>query len=131
MTGPKTRIYADWRRLFYLCLYFKNPGLKQERPPEILLACLLRSIDQSYLSIQADDDTYVIMENLVNLLQGYNTSNPLWFGCNTILTGLPNGFPQGGAGYVLSRETLERVVKQVKDHLLMINDEGGDQRLIM
>jgi len=56
------------------------------------------------------------MENLHKLLQNYNTSYPLWFGCQTVnhypdlQTGL---FPQGGAGYVLSKESLKRVIEQV------------------
>jgi glycoprotein-N-acetylgalactosamine 3-beta-galactosyltransferase len=64
---------------------------------------------------QADDNTYMIMENLRFMLQDYNTSDPLWFGCQYQYDwgGLKNGYPQGGAGYILSKGALEKLVNQV------------------
>ena len=31
--------------------------------------------------LKADDDTYVVMENLKNFLAQYNTTKPYYFGC--------------------------------------------------
>jgi hypothetical protein len=57
----------------------------------------------------------MIMENLRFMLQDYNTSDPLWFGCQYQYDwgGLKNGYPQGGAGYILSKGALEKLVNQV------------------
>ncbi|KAF6200235.1 hypothetical protein GE061_006538 [Apolygus lucorum] len=72
--------------------------------------------------LKADDDTYVVMENLRKFLSGYNTSKPLLLGCrldtqvdNTSLRIPGNAtnstFMSGGAGYVLSREALRLFVE--------------------
>ena len=57
--------------------------------------------------MKADDDTYVILDNLRYFLSNENTSEPIVFGhhFNVILK---QGFLSGGAGYVLSKEALRR-----------------------
>ena len=52
--------------------------------------------------MKADDDTYVILENLRFLLSDYNTSDPIWFGCEFDVI-VKEGYMSGGAGYVLSK----------------------------
>lgn len=73
--------------------------------------------------LKADTDTYIIMENLKNLLSHYNCSKPLLAGsmyicrsntreCNDF-DGDKNTdevYMTGGAGYVLSREAVARFV---------------------
>ncbi|QQP41194.1 Uncharacterized protein FKW44_015482 [Caligus rogercresseyi] len=58
--------------------------------------------------MKADDDTYVIVENLRYLLQNYSSSDPLHFGCR-FKPFTKSGYMSGGAGYVLSREALDRL----------------------
>ena len=67
---------------------------------------------KSIQKIQIDDDAYVVVENLRHFLMPFNTTEPLWFGCrlNNILK---NGYMHGGAGIVLSKEALGRLVLQV------------------
>ena len=52
--------------------------------------------------MKADDDTYVILENLRFLLSDYNSSDPIWFGCEFDVI-VKEGYMSGGAGYVLSK----------------------------
>ena len=64
--------------------------------------------DQGDWFVKADDDTYMIIENLKHMLRPYNTNEPWYFGCKIKpREGLRNGFMSGGAGYVLRSVYLE------------------------
>jgi glycoprotein-N-acetylgalactosamine 3-beta-galactosyltransferase len=71
--------------------------------------------------MKADDDTFVILENLRYLLSSYNHSEPIWLGCEFKVSaeGIARepwmdgwigkyGWMSGGAGYVLSKESVRR-----------------------
>ena len=82
----------------------------------------LRYIYQCHINdadwfLKADDDTYVIMENLRYFLSKLNPSDPHYIGRMYTKDG---GYNTGGAGYVFSRETL-RIFKKALD-------EGGCPR---
>ncbi|XP_043661952.1 glycoprotein-N-acetylgalactosamine 3-beta-galactosyltransferase 1-like isoform X2 [Drosophila teissieri] len=60
--------------------------------------------------LKADDDTYVIMENLRAFLHAYDFRQPVYFG-NKFRQHVKEGYMSGGAGYVLSKMALHRLVK--------------------
>ena len=58
--------------------------------------------------LKADDDTYIIMENLKAFLSQYSPTESKYFG--HVLThekSVRKGHPSGGAGYLLSSRTLD------------------------
>lgn len=59
--------------------------------------------------LKADDDTFVIVENLKHFLQSKDPDVPIYFG-NKFKNMVKQGYMSGGAGYILSREALKRFI---------------------
>lgn len=60
--------------------------------------------------LKADDDTFVVVENLRYILSKFDSEKPLYLG-RRFAPFIKQGYMSGGAGYVLSKEALRRFVK--------------------
>ncbi|XP_044314037.1 glycoprotein-N-acetylgalactosamine 3-beta-galactosyltransferase 1 [Drosophila rhopaloa] len=58
--------------------------------------------------VKADDDTYIVMENLRLFLYPYDPESSVYFGCR-FKSSYSQGYMSGGGGYVLSRDALRRL----------------------
>ncbi|KAM4045478.1 glycoprotein-N-acetylgalactosamine 3-beta-galactosyltransferase 1-like [Anomaloglossus baeobatrachus] len=67
-------------------------------------------LDMADWFLKTDDDTYVVVENLQWMLSNYTSDQPVYFGKRFKLFA-QQGFMSGGAGYVLSKESVKRFVE--------------------
>ncbi len=74
--------------------------------------------------IKADDDTYMMMDNLREFLEDKNPNAPVTYGYRFDDTYVMFGYNSGGAGYVLSREATHRLVTAVNRNFTVCSDSG-------
>ncbi|XP_034560315.1 glycoprotein-N-acetylgalactosamine 3-beta-galactosyltransferase 1 [Notolabrus celidotus] len=67
-------------------------------------------MDDADWFLKADDDTFVVVENLRYLLSRFDTEKP-WYLGRRFSPFINQGYMSGGAGYVLSKEALRRFIK--------------------
>lgn len=114
-------------------LYMKIPEGRQHLTKKSMIAFRFlyrKYIDEFDWFLKADDDTYVIVENLQYFLQDKDPNEPVFFGhhflrpwgakSNVFTSG--HGYFSGGAGYVLSRESLRRFGEKGEDPYLCKQD---------
>ena len=81
--------------------------------------------DEADWFMKADDDTYFIMENLRYFLTSQNTNEPVYFG-HHFKTIVKQGYYSGGAGYILSREALQRLATTGENPKFCRQDGGAE-----
>uniref|UniRef100_A0AC35UA37 N-acetylgalactosaminide beta-1,3-galactosyltransferase n=1 Tax=Rhabditophanes sp. KR3021 TaxID=114890 RepID=A0AC35UA37_9BILA len=77
--------------------------------------------------LRIDDDSYVIMENLRMFLLTQNTSEPAVHGFrfHSMMKGSKKGLVHGGAGTVISKEGLKRLVTESFPNPTKCRQDGG------
>ncbi|CRK88014.1 CLUMA_CG001800, isoform A [Clunio marinus] len=83
-------------------------------------------IDEFDWFLKADDDSYVILENLRYMLSQYNPQTSLYFGHRYAKKGLKEGYMAGG-GYILSKKALIKFANVlVKDKTRCYINNGAE-----
>ncbi|XP_062871661.1 glycoprotein-N-acetylgalactosamine 3-beta-galactosyltransferase 1-A [Trichomycterus rosablanca] len=132
MTGPSNlmskarHVKATWTRHCNTVLFmsseedhsFPTVGLGTEEGRNQLYWKTIRAFhyalknhaDDADWFLKADDDTYVVVDNLRWILSNYSSEEPVYFG-KRFKPYTKQGYMSGGAGYVLSKEALRRFVQ--------------------
>ena len=79
--------------------------------------------------LKADDDTVVFFDNLRQFLTDKDKNAPITYGYNINLD-VPMGYHSGGAGYLLSKESLSRLGKKLNEDFKFCPDNGVEGKLI-
>nr|XP_018669470.1 glycoprotein-N-acetylgalactosamine 3-beta-galactosyltransferase 1-like isoform X2 [Ciona intestinalis] len=81
--------------------------------------------DEADWFLKADDDTYVIIENLKLLLKDHDPYLPMYFG-RKFTPMVKQGYMSGGAGYVLSKAALSRFDRATRTQRCIPLDSNED-----
>ncbi|CAG5130206.1 unnamed protein product [Candidula unifasciata] len=141
MEKRATAVKNTWARRCNKILFFSSKdnatfpaiGLNVPEGREHLTAKTMKAVryiyehhfDDADWFMKADDDTYVIVENLRYFLSGQNTSEPVFFGHHFKLF-VKQGYYSGGGGYVLSKEALRRLGPKANDSSICRQDGGSE-----
>lgn len=132
MTGPSNlekkarHVKATWSRHCNIVVFmssvddpdFPTVGLNTKEGRDQLYWKTIRAFhyvlekhgDDAEWFLKADDDTYVVVDNLRWVLASHSPDDPVYFG-RRFKPYTKQGYMSGGAGYVLSREAVKRFVE--------------------
>ncbi|EHB15960.1 Glycoprotein-N-acetylgalactosamine 3-beta-galactosyltransferase 1 [Heterocephalus glaber] len=120
-TDIAENLYQKVKILCWVMTDFPTVGLKTKEGRDQLYWKTIKAfqcVHDHYLEdadwfMKADDNTYVILDNLRWLLSKYSPENPIYF-WRRFKPFVKQGYMSGGAGYVLSKEALKRFIEAFK-----------------
>ena len=62
-----------------------------------------RHLDDFDWFLKADDDTFIVVDNLRRFVESRNPRTPIWYGAKLKNPKVKDGYQSGGAGYILSK----------------------------
>jgi glycoprotein-N-acetylgalactosamine 3-beta-galactosyltransferase len=74
--------------------------------------------------LKADDDTFVNVDNLKRYLAELDPRSPATYGSDMAHKMVTNGYPSGGAGYVLSNRALELLTDKLAKNMSSCRNSG-------
>ncbi|KAJ8318826.1 hypothetical protein KUTeg_003917, partial [Tegillarca granosa] len=146
MTGPKnldtkaTAIKLTWAKRCNKFIFFSSVtnktfptvGLNVSEGRQHLTAKTVQAFLYCYVHygkhfdwfVKADDDTYIIAENLRYFLSFQNPNEQIYFGFK-FRTHVKQGYFSGGAGYVLSKKALQKFASVGLRNPFICRQDGG------
>ncbi|XP_061182117.1 glycoprotein-N-acetylgalactosamine 3-beta-galactosyltransferase 1-like [Saccostrea echinata] len=146
MTSPKnldgkaTAVKNTWAKRCNKALFFSSEtnasfptiGLNTTEGRQHLTAKTIQAFRYCYEHygnqfdwfLKADDDTYMIVENLRYFLSHHDPNNLQYFG-HKFKVIVEQGYFSGGAGYILSRNALEKFVTEGLSDSAKCRQDGG------
>ncbi|VDM44367.1 unnamed protein product [Toxocara canis] len=96
-----------------------------EKTRNMLSYIYQRYADEFDWFMKADDDTYVIVDNLRSFLRSKDPDMSVYFGCRIRwVKPSTQGYMSGGAGYVLSKTALRKFVEEALNNKTICSKSG-------
>ena len=78
--------------------------------------------------LEADDDTFIFVDNLRKFIENKSSSLPTTFGYDFKVL-VEHGYHSGGGGYLLSNEALNRLGKQLVQNYSYCSNSGTEGKI--